>query len=64
MYQYEPVRFVWDCKIKSKGCLFLRQAEISEREREHRSLTIYIVELANEGHGEHRASCEARDGAH
>ena len=33
-------------------------------ERELRSLGTSIVELANEGRGEHRASREAGDGAH
>ena len=32
--------------------------------RERRILSTNIVELANEGHGEHRASRETGDGAH
>ena len=32
--------------------------------RERRILSTNFVELANEGHGEHRASREAGDGAH
>ena len=32
--------------------------------RERPSLSTKFVELANEGHGEHRASREAGDGAH
>ena len=32
--------------------------------RELRRLSTNIIDLANEGHGEHRASREAGDGAH
>ena len=39
-------------------------SKLNFTEREHRSLSTKIVELANERHGEHRASREARDGAH
>ena len=38
--------------------------KLNFRKREHRSLSSNIAELANEGHGEHRALREARDGAH
>ena len=59
---YEYVRVVWDCKERSKRCLFLRPGWSSQREL--CSLSTNIVELTNAGHGEHRASGEADDGAH
>ena len=49
-------------KITFKRCLFLRRNLKSMRER--RILSTKFGELANEGHGEHRASREAGDGAH
>ena len=59
---YEPIRVVQDCKIALKRCLFLRPGSSSRRER--RSLSTDIVALADDRHGEHRASREAGDGAH
>ena len=59
---YESLRIVLGCKIISKRCLFCDTSWISQRE--HRSLSTNNVEMANEGHGEHRASREARGGAH
>ena len=56
------IRFVRHCKVRFKRCLFLRPGWSSQREP--RSLSINIVELENERHGEHRASREARDGSH
>ena len=61
---YECIkRVVRDCKITFKRYLFLRQSEEVERELRI-SLGNDIVELANDGHGERRASREAGDGAH
>ena len=59
---YESIRVVRDCKVRFKQCLFLRPGRSSQREL--RSLSANIVERANEGHGEHKASREAGDGAH
>ena len=59
---FESIRVVRDCKIIFKRCIFLRPSSISQRE--HRSLSTNIVELVGEGHGEHRTSREAGDGAH
>ena len=56
------IRVVRDCKITLKRCLFLRPGGSSTREI--RGLSTNTVELANDGHGEHRASREAGDGAH
>ena len=50
------------CKNNSSDVSFCDQAGISERK--HRRLNTNIVELANEGHGKHRVSREACDGAH
>ena len=59
---HEFIRFVRCCKIIFKGCLFLRRGlKLKERgtQSEHN-----IVEPANDGHGEHRASREVGDRAH
>ena len=60
---YEYVRVVSICKITFKRCLFCAtKLRITERAT-HQSSTNF-VELANKGHGKHRASREAGDGAH
>ena len=59
---YEFVRVVLVFGITFKPCLFLRTRWGSKRNL--RSLNTNIVDLANEGHGEHRASRGAGDGAH
>ena len=58
----ESVRVVRDRKIIFKRCLLLQPSRTSQRDL--RSLSTTIVELANEGCGEHRASRGAGDGAH
>ena len=59
---YESIRVVLMCKMIFKRGLFFRTSLSSEREP--RSLSTHIVELANESHGEHRDSREAGNGAH
>ena len=57
----ESIKVAFCCRRIFKWCLFMRPSKISERDR---NLSANIVELASEGHGEHRASREARHGAH
>ena len=65
LIMYESERFVRHCckvPVIFERCLFLRPGRNSQREL--RSLSTNIFELANEVHGEHRASREAGDRAH
>ena len=58
---YECIRVVLICaKQHSSGAYFCDE---TENPREQGSLSISFVELANEGHGENRASRQAGDGA-
>ena len=57
----DSIRVVSVYKMEFKRCLFLRPSWGSQREL--RSLSTNIVELANEGRGEHQASRDAGDGA-
>ena len=56
------IRIVFLCKRIFKRCLFLIQILFTERQPG--GLNTILLERANEGHGEHRASREAGHGAH
>ena len=60
---HESTRIVLVCKRTLNQCLFFT-SRLKFRERDLVRLSTNIVELANEGHGEHRDLREAGDGSH